>query len=1064
MKIKTLKFCICICIFVINYINAQEWQYVGKDGKLTGLFSGFFGNRLDNNQKVLSKLNPINGSVYAVFATGFANYNSDYKLSVLSFNGIDWDKINTDDIILNQGGADFYIDFNTAGVPFIAYSGENNILKVVSFDGSNWNNLGNTSFFVYNGLDFSISPNGVPFIAGYQNGSNQGTKVVSFDGENWNIVGDNLPISSSQILKHSLTFKPNGVPVLAYTDRLNNYQSFVKTFDGLNWSDNGSNINSLIGHPTNIQKIICSPNGTIFLSIIGQSPYRSSYVISINGNNWGKVGDIISSNYSYQEPLISQDITIDKNGFPVVTYSDLTISNNTVVKKFNGLNWSIIGTSSGFSSGFTKSQNILIDKNERLYVSSIVESNGFKPTVSTFDGFSWGSICRIGNSKGSSSNHKLEFSPTGKAFLAFKDDASFKRPTIMSYLNNAWTPLGGIEGINSEIDFDWETYNYSMYISNNEIPFFSFNSLAGNEIIYFETTNWIRMNFDFTGFQGSGSMSIGSNGLPIFAFTHTDFRKIRVVTFNGTNFIDFTNEMYVNNSSTYDLILKKSPNGIPYLLFSDKNNYKTTVLSFNGINWLQLGNISSEISGYSNFHNLEFDSDGNPIVALQDSNGNKTLLLTFNGLSWVKINEINENASYQKLAINKQGGYIMSYFNNTNKKSVVVSFNGMNWTEIIDAKIDDVQKSNVITDLKINPTTDEIYIVFGNGLVKKFGCLEPQIIKQPISHTICGGNLYSFNIETKGTDLNYIWSNGNSSQNITTSIPGTYIVTITGKCGTIISNEVNLYTILGENTKIITHPISQSVCGGNLAYFVISATGNNLNYLWNNGITEPMIATSISGSFVVTVSGTCGVEISNIVSNEILPDFLTICGGNGLINKLNTIVLPTNTLFFSSTNALLIWSTIPGASTYCIEIYKDENMKELYNSVCGLISNEYFFRFLPNLRSENYSFYYRVMSQNTNSSSEWSNLQKIEMGDFVSINKSYVKENNDFSIFPNPSNDEIVIKCFINDENILEIYNLTGEIIYSEKINSNSIKINIQLSIGIYFIKIGNKIKKLIRN
>lgn len=88
-------------------------------------------------------------------------------------------------------------------------------------------------------------------------------------------------------------------------------------------------------------------------------------------------------------------------------------------------------------------------------------------------------------------------------------------------------------------------------------------------------------------------------------------------------------------------------------------------------------------------------------------------------------------------------------------------------------------------------------------------------------------------------------------------------------------------------TKIVVQPKSVISCTGLLATFEISATGKNLSYNWNNGAITPIFVTSIVGNYIVTISGSCGIAISNTASyNNYLttkinqqPISSSICGG-----------------------------------------------------------------------------------------------------------------------------------------------------------------------------------------
>lgn len=93
-------------------------------------------------------------------------------------------------------------------------------------------------------------------------------------------------------------------------------------------------------------------------------------------------------------------------------------------------------------------------------------------------------------------------------------------------------------------------------------------------------------------------------------------------------------------------------------------------------------------------------------------------------------------------------------------------------------------------------------------------------------------------------------------------------------------------------------------------------------------------------------------------------------------------------------------------------------------------------------------------------------------GSFSSV-KSLIHNNKDIVVYPNPTKGKINITCSSLDENLtIEIYNLNGQLVFTELLNSNSDKNEIDLSAlvqGFYFLKISSgkdniHIQKIIKN
>jgi len=73
--------------------------------------------------------------------------------------------------------------------------------------------------------------------------------------------------------------------------------------------------------------------------------------------------------------------------------------------------------------------------------------------------------------------------------------------------------------------------------------------------------------------------------------------------------------------------------------------------------------------------------------------------------------------------------------------------------------------------------------------------------------------------------------------------------------------------------------------------------------------------------------------------------------------------------------------------------------------------------------------------------------------------KNNIETTSNFYVFPNPSNGEISISGIsVNTNNLVEIYNLLGQVVYTEKIilNNSTLQLNPNLLPGNYLIKISN--------
>jgi gliding motility-associated-like protein len=119
------------------------------------------------------------------------------------------------------------------------------------------------------------------------------------------------------------------------------------------------------------------------------------------------------------------------------------------------------------------------------------------------------------------------------------------------------------------------------------------------------------------------------------------------------------------------------------------------------------------------------------------------------------------------------------------------------------------------------------------------------------STTFCTGN--STTLDAGGGYTSYLWSNGATSQTITTTVPGVYSVTITdgNSCQDIAS-----VTISESDSLTISISGDAQICSGQTT--VLNAGSGFDNYSWSDGSTSPTITVNASGTYYVTVSDNSG--------------------------------------------------------------------------------------------------------------------------------------------------------------------------------------------------------------
>lgn len=162
---------------------------------------------------------------------------------------------------------------------------------------------------------------------------------------------------------------------------------------------------------------------------------------------------------------------------------------------------------------------------------------------------------------------------------------------------------------------------------------------------------------------------------------------------------------------------------------------------------------------------------------------------------------------------------------------------------------------------------------------------DTKLITQSADTALCTGLQATLFVNVEGHDLNYTWLKGNQVvqtgsspklifQSSTVAESGTYICNISGSCGSVTSNPINLTVYPLTNITSIS-PNTESLFGSDLTLNVTSE-GHDLIYQWekdgdsiSNSNTPGLFLQNLNaadiGIYRVTVTGTCGVETSDSI-------------------------------------------------------------------------------------------------------------------------------------------------------------------------------------------------------
>ncbi len=191
--------------------------------------------------------------------------------------------------------------------------------------------------------------------------------------------------------------------------------------------------------------------------------------------------------------------------------------------------------------------------------------------------------------------------------------------------------------------------------------------------------------------------------------------------------------------------------------------------------------------------------------------------------------------------------------------------------------------------------TYNVTVTDANGCTvsDSYTVLEPTLLTATLSSTdvVCfGGNDGEIDLTVSGGTPQYTfnWSNGETTEDITTLVAGTYTVTITDANGCTLVQSATINE--PDQILISTQTVQNVTCfNGNDGSIEITITGGTspYTYAWSNGETTASIFNLIAGNYEITVLdvNNCGIvrtftitQPDEVIANEVITNVL--CNGN----------------------------------------------------------------------------------------------------------------------------------------------------------------------------------------
>ena len=276
--------------------------------------------------------------------------------------------------------------------------------------------------------------------------------------------------------------------------------------------------------------------------------------------------------------------------------------------------------------------------------------------------------------------------------------------------------------------------------------------------------------------------------------------------------------------------------------------------------------------------------------------------------------------------------------------------------------------------------------------------------------TFCFGDSVTLMASVGAT---YLWSNADTNQSITVNASGTYSVIITNGGGCQSSNQIT----------VTVNPLPNANAGNDTAVCLsktvnLNATGGT-SYMWHPGLTlsDSTISNPTAGpvgttTYVVFVTDANGCVNTDTVVVTIKPNPL----------------VPLVTVSFDT-----LWSTPSFAYQW------------FFNGVA--INGATMQYHIP---TQNGNYYVEVFDNlGCSTTSQITVVNDVSVSELIGLSS--------IRIFPNPSRGEFFISLNSSDKYLLHIYNVSGELVFTQAISSGSQKIDISTyPKGMYLLQISD--------
>ncbi len=362
-----------------------------------------------------------------------------YQIVVEGAQGGQWEFVG------NQGfstyaPSDQVLGLDSDNTPYVAYKDFSNPIQVMTYDGTNWVQLGSSPGSADSHMDMAIDDNNKPWVI--FNNAAGGTKatVKKYNGSSWEQVG--LPVSTGPARNVTIAFDNYGTPHVAFYEQDQNYAGYVYRWDGASWSAVGGT--SISGEIALFFKLAFDSQNTphlLWAKAVGYSYY--SRVSVFDGSDWSLLGggDIIS-----EITYFHHNIAIDSNDDIFVSITEGTDINLNVYT-FTGSEWQSITENENLVG---ESQSLAVNSDDEILLGFQNAGLGSQTSVIKYNGSTWSAVGPPTIS-GVAESQSLKIGNDDTPFISYVDMDNSEKVTVQKYATVA-APVISLSA--SSIDYD----------------------------------------------------------------------------------------------------------------------------------------------------------------------------------------------------------------------------------------------------------------------------------------------------------------------------------------------------------------------------------------------------------------------------------------------------------------------------------------------------------------------------------------------------------------------------------------------------------------------------------